>query len=187
MRMNSERYFSIVEERLNTLSVRVERLGRLNLHDIKINAEYFFMHLLNLLFKRHLNNINSQTPNAPGVDLADYEKKEIWQVSSTATFEKIQQSISKVDMSQYHGYRFKFLSISKDCDKLRKRQYAIPEGLVFEPSNDIIDITYILRKFQTLTATEQKHISKLVEENLKLEIKPEQRIKGFGLIIGGFY
>ncbi len=40
MRMNSERYFSIVEERLNTLT-----------------------------------NINSQTPNAPGVDLADYEKK----------------------------------------------------------------------------------------------------------------
>ncbi len=75
MRMNSERYFSIVEERLNTISVRVERLGRLNLHDININAEYFFMHLLNLLFKRHLTNINSQTPNAPGVDLADYEKK----------------------------------------------------------------------------------------------------------------
>lgn len=59
--MKLEEYFDYIEEHLNFLSLRIERRATLNLHDINIKAEYFFMHFLNMLsLRKVVENENIQ-------------------------------------------------------------------------------------------------------------------------------
>lgn len=72
--MNSGKYFDFIEERLNTLSVRISSRAALNLQDINISAEYFFRDLLNMMYGWNLLNLNDIQKNAPGIDLLYKEK-----------------------------------------------------------------------------------------------------------------
>lgn len=87
--MNSGKYFDFIEERLNTLSVRISSRAALNLQDINISAEYFFRDLLNMMYGWNLLNLNDIQKNAPGIDLLYKEKNIIVQVSATNTKQKV--------------------------------------------------------------------------------------------------
>ena len=67
--MNSGKYFDFIEERLNTLSVRISSRAALNLQDINISAEYFFRDLLNMMYGWNLLNLNDIQKNAPGIEI----------------------------------------------------------------------------------------------------------------------
>lgn len=64
----------------------------MNLHDINIHAEYFFMHFLNELYGWSLVNQNDFASNTPGVDLRYDGGQIVIQVTSTVTCEKVQHS-----------------------------------------------------------------------------------------------
>ena len=90
--MNHQSYFDYIESRLTWLSCRVTARGALNMYDINIHCENFYMHLLNLLYGWNLVNANTIQRNAPAIDLVYKEGNVIVQVSSTNTVAKIQSS-----------------------------------------------------------------------------------------------
>lgn len=57
--MNRQNYFDYIESRLTWLSYRVTTRGALNMYDINIHCENFYMNLLNLLFGWNLVNVNT--------------------------------------------------------------------------------------------------------------------------------
>ena len=59
MCMNRQNYFDYIESRLTWLSYRVTTRGALNMYDINIHCENFYMNLLNLLFGWNLVNVNT--------------------------------------------------------------------------------------------------------------------------------
>ena len=142
--------FDYIEERLNTLRCRIESRASLNLQDLNIHAEYFFMHFLNKLYGWNLRNLNSSKLNAPGVDLVYEDEKILIQVSSTATKQKIEESIKKIELDKYNGYTFKFLSITKNAKKLRDYKYESPSGITFDAADDILDIPSIIGEIRNL-------------------------------------
>ncbi len=106
--MNRQRYFNFIEEKLNLLAFRIERRGGLNILDLHLHSENFYLHLFNLLFDWDLENLNAEKKNAAGIDLVDATNKIIVQVSATATKQKIESALAK-DLSNYKGYAFKFM------------------------------------------------------------------------------
>lgn len=70
--------------------------------------------------------MNRFNPNVEAIDLIDTENKILYQVSSTATKQKIENSLSKETCANYSGYSFKFVSISKDAVSLRDTTYKNP-------------------------------------------------------------
>lgn len=164
--MNRSQYFNYIEKKLNALAYRVETRGKLNLLDIHLQSENFYLHFFNLLFGYQLENLNSRLQNVEAIDLIDHTNKIIIQVSATCTKQKVESSLSKKILENYSGYSFKFISISKDATELRKSTFKNLYSLLFSPSTDIYDITSVLVYILIKTVPEQKLIYQFIKDEL---------------------
>jgi hypothetical protein len=168
--MTRQVFYNEIESRLSWLVTRIEIRGSMNILDLNIHSEDFYLHLLNAVFGWKLENLNKVQQNSPGIDLIDRTNKYIIQVSSTATKRKIESALSK-KLDGYKGYEFKFIAISKNADGLRKMTYLNPHDLVFQPVTDIYDVKMILDYILSLDISEIEIIYKLVIK--EIHIKPE--------------
>ena len=134
--MNRTEYFDYIEEKLNLLATRINARGKLNILNLNIQAETFYAYFIHELYGWKLNNENAFKQNIEAIDLIDDTNKIVIQVSATSTKEKIESALKKDIIKQYATYTFKFISIANDCDDLRKKTFANPHGINFNPSND---------------------------------------------------
>ena len=170
--MNRPNYFNVIEERLNLLALRIISRGRLNILDFHGHSENFYQYFLNEVYGWTVTNENDNKQNVEAIDLIDHPNKIVIQVSSTSSKQKIESSLSKVSIKNYVGYTFKFVSIARDADDLRKDTFKNPHGISFTPSTDIIDKNSILSKIRGLHINDQKRIYQFVKEELVAEIDP---------------
>ncbi|MBI9094087.1 MAG: SMEK domain-containing protein [Sphaerochaeta sp.] len=168
--MNRSEYYNYIDEKLNVLAFRIDTRGKINLLDLHIHSETFFADLLNLLFGYNLKNLNAVKQNVEGIDLVDAENRLVVQVSATCTEQKIKSSLAKEMFSQYRGYRFKYISISKNADKLRLVDFSNPHTIVFDPNDDIIDIASILRIILNMSINKQKIMYGFIKDELGNDI-----------------
>lgn len=167
--MNRQSFFNDIEFKLATLSTRISLRGKLNLLELHIHSETFFQQLLNEVYGWSVENENTIKQNVEAIDLIDYQNKLVIQVSATATNKKIESCLEKNSIRDISSYTFKFVSISKDADHLRKKTYLNPHGINFNPSEDIIDISSILRKINSLEIDELKRVHRFIVKELKEE------------------
>ena len=170
--MNRPDYFNVIEERLNLLALRIISRGRLNILDFHGHSESFYQYLLNEVYGWTVTNENENQQNVEAIDLIDHTNKFVIQVSSTSSKQKIESSLSKDSVKNYVGYTFKFVSIARDADDLRKDTFKNPHSISFTPSADIIDKNSILSKIRGLHINDQKRIYQFVKEELVAEIDP---------------
>jgi hypothetical protein len=170
--MNRPNYFNAIEERLNFLALRIISRGRLNILDYHGHSENFYQFFLNEVNGWSVTNENDFKQNVEAIDLIDRTNKFVLQVSSTASKQKIESSLSKDSIKTYIGYRYKFVSIAKDADELRKDTFKNPHGISFNPATDIIDKNSTLSKIRSLHVTDQERIYNFVKKELVMEIDP---------------
>lgn len=169
--MNRDIYFSVIEERLTTLSVRVRRNSSLNLQNLNIHCENFYAQLFNLIFGYNFRNLNEDNQNIESVDLIDETNHILAQVSATVTKRKIEKTLKKESLKQYSNYSFIFIFISdKDAKSLRKQTFTAPSGISFTPKQDIYDVSELLRKILTLDIDKMKDLNDFVRKELKSDI-----------------
>lgn len=171
--MNRSNYFDLIEERLSFLAYRIEVRGGLNILDLHLHSENFYLHFLNLLFDWKLQNLNIERQNAAGIDLIDAARSIIVQVSATATKQKIESALAK-NLSIYRDYSFKFISICKDANELRTKTFTNPWNLRFSPAADIFDVQSLLKLISTMTIDRQKEVWEFLKSELKREPDPEK-------------
>lgn len=164
--MNRSNYFNYIEEKLNTLSYRIKNRGKINLLDLNIYSETFFAELVSLLLKYVLKNINSMKQNTEGIDLIDDKNKIIAQVSSTCSKQKIESSLAKKIFEDYPGFRFKFIAIVGDADKLRSNTFRNPHKATFSPADDIYDMKSLLNIVLNLQVKEQRELYEFLRDEL---------------------
>lgn len=164
--MNRNIYVTKIKTLIDILKVEIKDSGKLNLLDINVHVEDFFRDLLNLIYGWQLQNMNQRNLNAAGGDLWYDDDKIVIQVSSTTTKDKIQSSIDKLSAEQFAGYRFKFLRIDGDVIKLRKESYNTHDGIVFNPSVDIIDISTLLNDITHLDIDCLRRVCELCEKEI---------------------
>ena len=113
--------------------------------------------------------MNAVKQNIEAIDLIDINNKIIIQVSATATKQKIDSTLGK-DLSLYKGFKFKFISISKDASDLRTKTFSNPHNLKFIAKNDIYDITSILNIIGAMAIVDQKEVYEFIKKELGSEI-----------------
>jgi hypothetical protein len=165
--MNRSDYFNLIEQKLHFLAYRIEGRGRLNILDLNLHSENFYLHFLNLLFGWELRNLNTIQQNAPGIDLVDDTNKIVAQVTATTTKQKVESALRK--LSVYQGYSFKFISISKNAKELRAKTFNSPHGLTFSPDEDIYDVPSLLRIIQALDIDQMQKVYEFLKKELKSE------------------
>lgn len=181
--MNRVTYFNYIEEKLDLLSYRVKSRGKLNILDLNLHCENFYMELINLVYGLDLHNLNTVSQNVEGIDLIDNTNKIIIQVSSTSTKQKIENTLSKEIFKEYDEYRFKFISIAKSADNLRKNVYKNPYNIVFSPKDDIYDIPEMLRYISSLNIDRQKKLYEFVKKELGREVNTVRVDSDLAIII----
>lgn len=83
--MNRSQYFNYIEEKIDYLSYRISKRGKINLLDLNIYSETFFAEMINMLLHLNLKNMNAVKQKVEGIDLIDHDNKVVAQVSSTNT------------------------------------------------------------------------------------------------------
>lgn len=168
--MNRTYYYNYIEEKLGTLAYRINSRGKLNTLELNIHSETFFADLCNIIFDYKLINMNTIKQNVEGIDLIDNDNKIIVQVSATCTKQKIEDSLEKSIYSTYVGYKYKFISISRDAEKLRDITFNNPHNMLFDPKEDIIDNAMILRNIISQSIDKQNAIFEFIKKELGSDI-----------------
>lgn len=153
-KLQKETYISDILDRLSGLAYNVELRGLLNLLDLHVISEDFYVGLLNLIYGWELRNANSLQQNAPGIDLVDDSNRILVQVTGTSTKGKIDHSLEEIP-EKYTGFHFYFTPIVLDAKAQRKYEYTPPHKVVFNPKADILDIHFIADKIKGITNIEQ--------------------------------
>ncbi|MGO4532285.1 SMEK domain-containing protein [Paenibacillus sp. 2TAF8] len=169
--MNRTYLYNYIEEKLIVLATKLKLRGKLNILDLNIHSEMFFSDLLELVYDYKLVNLNTYKPNAEGIDLIDKEKKIIAQVSSTCSKKKVEDSLNKEILTEYQGYRFKFISIADDATNLRNKTFTNPYGILFSPVDDILDIFKIMNIVIHKSINEQEKIYSFIKKELGTELE----------------
>lgn len=145
--LQRQTYINDIVNRLSGLASSVELRGLLNLLDLHVISEDFYVGLLNLVYGWNLRNANSLQQNAPGIDLVDDSNHILVQVTGSCTKRKIDHSLEEIS-EKYTGYHFYFVPIVLDAKKQREYEYAPPHEVVFNPKTDILDIHFIANKIK---------------------------------------
>lgn len=168
--MNRKMYFDYIEEKLNILAYRIETRGKLNILDLHLHSENFYLHLFNLLYNYNLQNLNTRLQNVAAIDLIDHQKRVIIQVSATCTKGKIESALEKVNIKAYNSYGFIFISISKDASNLRGMSFKNPHSINFNPSSDIYDIPSVLTYINSFNIDDLKSVYTFIKKELSEDV-----------------
>ncbi|MCR4954519.1 MAG: SMEK domain-containing protein [Treponema sp.] len=168
--MNRSQYFNYIEDKIDYLSYRIGKRGKINLLDLNIYSETFFAEMINMLLKLNLKNMNAIKQNVEGIDLIDHDNKVVAQVSSTNTKQKIENSLKKEIIKKYKDYRFIFIPIVGDSDALRLKTFHNPHGINFNPEEDIYDTKAILNLVLNMKIGEQQNFYTFIKEELGNEV-----------------
>ncbi|UOE37463.1 ABC-three component system protein [Chryseobacterium oryzae] len=165
-------YYSVIEEKLNLLSVRITSRGKLNILDLHLHSESFYHYFLNELYSWNVQNENEFKPNIEAIDLIDRTNFYVIQVSATNSKQKIESSLKKDLIKSYTKYTFKFVSIASDASELRSKTYDNPHRISFSPVHDIIDKNSILTTIKGLGPDDLKRVYNFIKKELGSEIDP---------------
>ncbi len=159
--MDSEILLTKINDYLARYRLFVEQENRANRYNINIRAETFFIPILRVLFKcPHLENVNIEKNNTPGIDLGDRKKRIAIQVTSEKTSKKVVDSLSKfLDNKFYETFDRLIIFIIQD----RQRTYSdsrIPyfvqqikeknQSFCFEIKKDIVDLAWISKEITSM-------------------------------------
>lgn len=169
--MNRSKYFDFIEKKLSELVTSIELRGRLNITNNHLHSENFYQHFFKLIFNYQLIDLNTQQHNASAIDLIDNSQKIILQVSATATTTKINSTLDKLS-SKYNGYHFRFVAIKTDVQKLKTVKYTHIDNLRFSPTEDIIDVSTILKLIKQMQIDQLETVFNFIKKELKSEPDP---------------
>lgn len=172
--MNDEIYIEQTAFLLHCFVNTVKTLGKLNLHDLNIQAEYFFRDFLNELYGWNLVNANDISFNEPGIDLDDSAANIAVQVSVTITKDKVQSSIDKTKKTRGNDCHFYFLALTSAASDLRTKTYIIPSGVIFNPVTDVIDIDSLIKSMQAVTIETKQNLYELALHHLSVLSRSEK-------------
>src|SRR5687767_14269712 len=87
-------YLEKINEKFAILKYEMEGAAAHGLYNINKHAEEFMKTLLNLTFDLQLENLNDSKTNYPGLDLGDKSKSIAFQITSTKTSEKVNDTLT---------------------------------------------------------------------------------------------
>ena len=129
MNISIEKMNESIASDMALLEYEVKHRNAMKLYDINKYSETIYCDLLNEVYGWNLESANTPTdPNCKGIDLIDNTAKIFVQVSSDATKQKIERTITKIsDQTKYDGFKLYFLFISDKSKDIDFRSITVPD------------------------------------------------------------
>lgn len=161
----------------------IEGFNKLGKYDINLHAEHFLIPVLNSIFDLNLENLNlTKRNNFPAVDLADFQNRIAFQITSTSDTKKIKESLEKFTRNKlYDSFDIIFFYIlSKRQEKYpdEKLKEVVPNILSFDSSEHIIDNSSLLKKIEGLSLQKINYLAKIYQHEFS-DVQIENREKEY--------
>jgi hypothetical protein len=145
----------------------IEQHQLVNDQSLNIHGENWFRDIFNFVYDLDFKNANfkTKTGNSSAVDLIDKNKKLAYQITTTRTREKVDDTLTKIKDTDYKDYRLKiFFLLDKSKFNEKTKQYFNDE---YNLSIDdyLMDYTDLLKDIEALET------NRLIELNQILFLK----------------
>lgn len=162
---NRQTYISIITKRITYLQKEVENFNSLNLTDINVYAENFYLGLFNLIGFT-FTNTNFENNNSAHIDLIDTVNKQAIQVTAQNDNVKIKEAIDGFfKKSENKDYKLQILLISKNA-----KDYKTKFGENFNHKEDVLDIKRLLAMINNISEIDLlKEIANFLDKNVLTE------------------
>ena len=146
----------------------IEQHQLVNDQSLNIHGENWFRDIFNFVYEKNFftnANLETKTGNSSAIDLIDKENTLAYQITTTKTKEKVDDSFQKLAKTKYKKYTLKiFFLLDKSKFQKDTKQY-FKDTYNINIEEHLFDYTDLLKDIEALET------SKLIELNQKLFIK----------------
>ncbi len=173
-----EEYLRTINNALCYIELVCKNETLLHLTNSNTASEHFFCQFLNIVYDLSLINLNTLSPNYPAIDLGDSKNRLAFQVSVNGKARKIQDTLTKSDphyttkiglkpnIAATKYPHLKFMIIGKKQGKYTTLK--IPQGVQFNPENDIIDVSTLLKDLQASPTNILNQLAALISKEVSV-------------------
>ncbi|HFS67646.1 MAG TPA: hypothetical protein ENK67_05480 [Flavobacteriia bacterium] len=150
----------------------IEQHQLVNDQSLNIHGENWFRDIFNFVCKKNFfinANLETKTGNSSAIDLIDKDEELAYQITTTRSKEKVDDSFKKLAKTVYKKYTLKlfFLLEKSQFQKPTKEYFKNTHGIDIE--EHLFDYTDLLKDIEALETT------KLIELNQKLFLKTSEK------------
>ena len=139
-----------VVDDLAALKYQIDTRNRLGQFDLSKFCEDFCKELLNIVYDLNLKNLNATRSNNPGLDLGDDKNKVAYQITSTKTSTKINETLSAITPAQKTDYNDIRIFILGNKQGTYTIDTTLAASFSFDSGKAIHDIDSLLRDIVVL-------------------------------------
>lgn len=155
---------------LSKLQGQIDFRCQVGLTDLNKYCEDFIKEVLNICYGYNLRNLNADRINEPGLDLGDERSKIAYQITSTCTSEKVNNTLEKITDEQLTKYdNIKVFILGKKQGKYDAVRDDLMKRCSFE-INDIMDIYDLSKQTISLRYDDLYSLYKLFEKEFQIVI-----------------
>lgn len=148
--MNREKSINRINELLSRFEAEVKMANANNLYNVNIHSETILIPILNAVYDLNLVNANNFHKNFPGVDLVDIQNGVAFQITSTASSEKIKHTLNefkKYELYKQFNSLFVYILTGKQRSYSGRGFKAITESVFsFDKDKNILDNTDLIKE-----------------------------------------
>ncbi|MDB5986398.1 MAG: hypothetical protein JWR16_1451 [Nevskia sp.] len=167
-------YIGEVIDELSALAEQVKLRNRLGLTDLTVYSENFFRDILNVVLNIDLKNLNADRSNEPGLDLADLRARKAFQITSSATSEKVNHTLERITDDHLSTYdKIIVLAIGK-----KQSKYTLDPAMATRcrfNDGDIWDISTLARLAVDLEIERLNQLVQVIRDNV-LRVRVELEV-----------
>lgn len=135
-------------------------------------AEYFFCKPLSLLFDARVTDANREKRNFPGIDLYDRSKRISFQITSTRTKAKVQQTLDEFLDNDLDADFDRLIVLIVTTNKLQSfTNLTFKREFDFDPKRDVWNLSTLVNEFHALPYDERKKLQAF-SDYLDTELHP---------------
>lgn len=177
----------IIDE-LTAVSQQVKSRAGLQLFDLNRYLEDFFKDILNIVYGYKLINLNEERSNNPGLDLGDEVAKVAFQVTSTKSSSKVNETLKKA-AKQVGKFPKIFVLVLQDKQGSYTLDSALAKPFSFVAEEHVLDIGDVLKKVLSLPIEQLQSLHDLVSKEVarvKIELEVPDKNGKFQTNIDAF-
>lgn len=137
----------------------IEQRQVINDYGLNIHSENYFMDILNFVYGYAFENANFESKNVAHIDLIDKQNKLIYQITTTRTKEKIENTLKALDSKDYVGYSIKIFYLLDKANP--NKDIELEEKFNIILKDCLLDYTDLIKDINNLET------NKLIELNNK--------------------
>ncbi len=137
----------------------IEQRQLISDYGLNIHSEYWFRDVFNFVYGYSFENANFESQNVAHIDLVDKKNKLAYQITTTRTKEKIENTLKALDNKEYAGYSIKIFYLLDRANPNKDTELEANYGIVLKDC--LLDNTDLIKDINNLET------DTLIELNIK--------------------